>query len=51
MQPEHRIEQSHRTEKGSLSEVVALHAHYEDLVVVGGGETPDPEVDLLPRTS
>ena len=47
-QSEYRIEELHQTEMGSLSEVVALHARYEDLVVVGGGEPTDSEEDFDP---
>ena len=43
LQSEFRMEELHRTEMGTLSEIVALHARYEDLVIVGGG--PAAEAD------
>ena len=49
MQSEYRIEELHRSEMGSLSEVVALHARYEDIVAVGGGESADSEEDPDPE--
>ena len=46
---EWRAEELHRTEIGTLSEIVALHARYEDLVVVGGGRSADSTEDPHPE--
>ncbi len=42
-------EESRPTEMGTLSEIVALHARYEDLVVAGGGKSADSTEDPHPE--